>query len=78
MTNVYKIFEYIYNFSIHVSPDVQTDQLFTSLGSHPLGNDYYEDDSLNIESRALGLRGVAGGPRGKAQILHYAQRPKLT
>ena len=59
VTNVYKIFEYIYNFSIHVSPDVQTDRLFTSLGSsHPLGNNYYEDDSLNIESRALGLRGA--------------------
>ena len=59
VTNVYKIFEYIYNFSIHVSSDVQTDRLFTSLGSHPLGNNYYEDDSLNIESRALGLRGAA-------------------
>ena len=60
VTNVYKIFEYIYNFSIHVSPDVQTDRLFTSLGSsHPLGNNYYEDDSLNIIIRALGLRGAA-------------------
>ena len=48
VTNVYKIFEYIYNFSIHVSSDVQTDSLFTSLGSHPLGNNYYDEDSLNI------------------------------
>ena len=32
VTNVYKIFEYIYNFSIHVSSDVQTDCLFTTLG----------------------------------------------
>ena len=29
VTNVDKIFEYIYNFSIHVSSDVQTDCLFT-------------------------------------------------
>ena len=59
VTNVYMIFEYIYNFPIHVSSDIQTDQLFTSLGSHPLGNNYYEDDSLNIIIRALGLRGAA-------------------
>ena len=48
VTNVYKIFEYIYNFSIHVSSDVQTDCLFTSLGSRPLSNNYYDEDSLNI------------------------------
>ena len=34
VTNVHKIFEYIYHFSFHVSSDVQTDRLFTSLGSH--------------------------------------------
>ena len=76
VTNVYMIFEYIYNFPIHVSSDIQTDRLFTSLGcSHPLGNNYYEDDSLNIESRALGLRGEEGRPRGEAKyyITHDAQ-----
>ena len=28
VTNVYKIFKYIYNFSIHVPSGVQTDRLF--------------------------------------------------
>ena len=61
MTNVYKIFEYIYNFSIHVSSDVQTDRLFTSLGSsRPLGNNYYEDDSLNIDHVRLGYESRRG------------------
>ena len=73
VTNVYKIFEYIYNFSIHVSSDVQTDCLFTSLGSHPLGNNYNNEDSLNIIiTCAWATRGGHAG-RLKYCITHDAQ-----
>ena len=76
MTNVYKIFEYIYHFSFHVSSDVQTDRLFTSLDcSHPLGNNYYEDDSLNIDHVRLGYAGSLGDHSGRLKyyITHDAQ-----
>ena len=42
VTNVHKIFEYIYNFSFHVSSDIQTDRLFGVVTT--LGNNYYEDE----------------------------------
>ena len=41
VTNVHKIFDYIYHFSFHVSSDVQTDRLFGVVTT--LGNKDYED-----------------------------------
>ena len=41
VTNVHKIFKYIYHFSFHVSSDVQTDRLFGVVTT--LGNNDYED-----------------------------------
>ena len=73
VTKLHKIFEYIYHFPFHVSLDSQTTQMFCCSHHAVTTTTTIEDEerwSFEYRSRALRLRGVAGGPRGKAHILH--------
>ena len=63
-------------FGAHMSAivsNIQTDQLFGVVTT--LGNNYYEDDSLNIDHVRLGYAGSPGDHAGRLKyyIMHDAQ-----